>query len=295
MIAKGESMVSQNVRTEQALRGEILYGDDFSLKEIEQWFEDERDGYFNLSYESNQAPPGEEHRYEYSELAEQHGYGWLPPKKFDKALGIGSAHGAELKPILMRSQSVTVLEPAEGFAAQMIDGKPVTYVQPVASGVMPFESAAFDIAVCFSVLHHIPNVSTVINEMFRVLKPGGYALIREPTLSMGDWRQPRRGLTKRERGIPLPIFRRLIEQAGFEVVRETRCMFSLTSRLSHFLQRPVWTYKFIAALDAQVCKLPFWPGDYHATNFLQKFRPTAVAYVLRRPLTTSGQGTRCGG
>ena len=200
-------MEADDRKTEQALRGEILYGDDFSAEQIALWFEDEREGYFNLNYDTDNLNGAAGPVYAYEQLAEQHCFKWLPRREFGSALGIGSAHGAELKPILKRSQSVTVLEPSDGFASEAIDGKPVTYVKPRASGIMPFDSASFDIVVCFSVLHHIPNVSTVVHEMFRVLKPGGYALLREPTHSMGDWRRPRRGLTKRERGIPLAIFR----------------------------------------------------------------------------------------
>jgi SAM-dependent methyltransferase len=277
-------MQTNDLEIEQALRGELLYGDNFSTEQIAQWFEDEKDGYFNLYYGAETAGGPDSAEYEYAQLAEQHCYKWLPKREFANALGVGSAHGAELKPILQRSMSVTVLEPSDGFASTTIDGKSVTYVKPQASGLMPFKSQSFDIVVCFSVLHHIPNVSTVINEMFRVLKPGGYALLREPTHSMGDWRQPRRGLTKRERGIPLQIFRDIIARAGFRTEKETCCMFSLISRLSIFTGgKSVWTFDRIAKLDRLVCALPVWSRKYGAERFWHKIRPTAVSFVLVKP------------
>lgn len=277
-------MEADDRKTEQALRGEILYGDDFSAEEIAHWFEDEREGYFNLNYETNKQPRVGSPVYAYGQLAEQHCFKWLPRRQFDRALGIGSAHGAELKPVLERSQSVTVLEPSDGFASETIDGKAVTYVKPQASGIMPLGSATFDIVVCFSVLHHIPNVSTVVQEMFRVLKPGGYALLREPTHSMGDWRRPRRGLTKRERGIPLAIFRHVVAEAGFDIQKETRCMFSLMSRLSSLMGgRSVWTSNAIVKIDRALCALPIWPRQYGAERIWHKIRPTAVSFVLKKP------------
>ena len=272
-----------NLKIEQALRGEILYGDDFSAFEISKWFEDERDGYFNLYYSDNNSSGTQGSTYEYAELAEQHCFKWLPNREFESALGIGSAHGAELKPILTRSKSVTVLEPSDGFASTSIDGKPITYVKPNPSGLMPFASESFDIAVCFSVLHHIPNVSTVIREMFRVLKPGGYALLREPTHSMGDWRQPRRGLTKNERGIPIQIFRDITSRSGFQIVNETPCMFSLMSRLSSLIGgRSVWTSQTIVKIDRILCALPIWPRNYGAARTWHKIRPTSVSFVLKK-------------
>lgn len=44
---------------------------------------------------------------------------------------------------------------------------------------------------------------------------GYHALIREPTISTGNWRRPRPGLTRRERGISKPILRAVVERAGF--------------------------------------------------------------------------------
>ena len=281
----------QRERTAHALAGRALYGNDFSASEIAAWFEDERDGYFNMYHGADAAPAAPEGpavpaqaatQYEYAALAELHGFRWLPTRPWRHVLGIGSATGAELRPVIPQAQELTILEPASGFASTQIDGKPVRYVQPDASGLMPFAAATFDLVVCLSCLHHVPNVGTVLREIGRVLEPGGYVLLREPTHSMGDWRHPRQGLTKRERGIPLPVFRQLIRDAGLTVVQETRCMFSLTSRLQRLSTRRIWSLRMLVAADALMCRLPVWPAAYHATHWLQKIRPTAVAYVLRR-------------
>jgi len=207
----------------------------------------------------------------------------MPSGPVHHLLGVGSADGAELLPLLRHTSRVTVLEPSSGFAADSIAGTPVTYVAPSASGRMPFGDDTFDVVICFSALHHIPNVTTVVSEMYRVCAPGGYVLLREPTHSMGDWRRPRPGLTPRERGLPLEIFRRIIRMAGFQIVRETRCMFALTSRLHRVLPNSPWNYHSVVAIDRALCRLPIWPDVYHATRWWQKLRPTAVAYVLTKP------------
>jgi SAM-dependent methyltransferase len=269
----------------QAFAGLTLYRDDFSPGEIEQWFADEKEGYYDLYYRDVGADQQSRGEYEYAGLAAHHGFCWLPHRVYAHALGIGSATGAEFRPVLDRSALVTVLEPSDGFEATEIDGTPVNYVKPQASGVMPFDDASFDLIVCFSVLHHIPNVSTVIREMHRVLKPGGSVLLREPTHSMGDWRQPRRGLTKHERGIPLSLFRHIITSAGFRVVKETRCMFSLTSRLQWLIRRRIWNLGWVVRADAWLCRLPVWPDRYHSDTAVGKLRPTSVAFVLAKSPT----------
>ena len=118
----------------------------------------------------------------------------------------------------------------------------------------------------------------------RCLKPGGYALVREPIISMGDWRKPRTGLTKRERGIPLPIIKNFVDQAGFQIIHERKCMFSLTSRLRYIVSGSVFNNAAVVALDALLSVLPIWSTVYHARSVWQKLRPTAIYYVLHKPL-----------
>lgn len=267
-----------DAETEVYFSGRKLYGNDFSQDQIDAWFADEADGYFNLT----QSGDGD-YAYGYHALNKWHGYSALPKRRFDHVLGMGSAYGDELGAILAHSDRVSILEPSDGFKSTVLNGVPVSYVKPVASGDMPFDSNSLDLITCFGVLHHIPNVSKIVEEFHRVLKPGGYALVREPIISMGDWRKPRTGLTKHERGIPLSLLRGFVKEAGFEVVREHKCMFSLTSRLKRVVPGSVFNQTAVVALDVLLSALPIWPRVYHARNALQKLRPTAVYYVLKKP------------
>ncbi len=270
--------MSNLTEIDECLRGHKLYGDDFTMQEIDAWFSDERQGYFNLSGAANK----EQYEYGYHALNYRYGFSNLPDVSFSQVLGIGSAYGDELRPIIEKSKHIHILEPAEGFVVEDINGVPVTYSQPQPSGILPYENDQFDLITCFGVLHHIPNVTTVINEMYRCLKPGGYILIREPISSMGDWRKQRVGLTKRERGIPLHIFRKIILAAGFEVIKEQKCMFSLTSRLRYLLKGPVYNSNVAIWLDKIICKLPLWSNAYNPISIIHKLRPASVFYVVKK-------------
>ncbi len=263
---------------ESYLSGEKLYGDDFSQEEIDAWFADEAEGYFNLT-----SAESRKYSYGYHALNIRHGFSRLPAQRFAHVLGVGSAYGDELLPILSRSDRVTILEPSDGFKQNPIGQVPVSYKNPLASGDLPFHSNSFDLITALGVLHHIPNVTKVIREFFRVLQPGGHALVREPTISMGDWRGPRVGLTKRERGIPLRLLRGMVQDVGFQIFRERQCMFSLTSRLRLVMSAPVYNSRFVAAMDQLISALPLWSKRYHACNVWQKLRPTAVFFVLHKP------------
>jgi ubiquinone/menaquinone biosynthesis C-methylase UbiE len=105
------------------------------------------------------------------------------------------------------------------------------YVKPNISEKMNFPNNSFDLITCFGVLHHIPNVSYVIKEIYRVTNKIGFVLIREPVVSRGDWRKPRAFLTNKERGIPWDIRKEIIYESGFKIVKETLFGFPVIPRI----------------------------------------------------------------
>ncbi|MEP6890666.1 MAG: class I SAM-dependent methyltransferase [Nitrospirota bacterium] len=257
------------------LAGRKLYGDDFSTEEIAKWFADEEEGFANLGAKNR-----ESYCYEYHGLNRLHGFNHLQTRNYSHALSIGGAYGEELRPFLPNINAITILEPSGAFTVKSLDGVPVHYVKPLASGVMPFDNDTFDIATCFGCLHHIPNVSMVLRELYRCLKPNGVALVREPIISMGDWRQVRRGLTKRERGIPLFVFRQILSHAGFIIVKETLCGFPLTPRLGSLLKGHVYNSSIAVRVDQFLAYLFAWNYRYHATRPYEKLMPTVAAYII---------------
>ncbi|MDY6934522.1 MAG: class I SAM-dependent methyltransferase [Spirochaetota bacterium] len=259
------------------LDGKKLYGDDFDLVDIENWFKDEEKGYFKLVSKDEK-----KYQYCYHALNYRKGYRFLPRRHFSHVLGIGSAYGDEFIQISKFVDQFTILEPSQGFVTKDINDVKVDYVKPRIDGKFPFPNNSFDLITCFGTLHHIPNVSKIVNEIHRCLKKDGYALIREPIVSMGDWNKPRKGLTKRERGIPLSLFRNMIISVGFEIIKEQMCMFSLTNRLTYITKRPVYNSTFVILLDNVLCWLFTWNYIYHANNSLKKIRPTSVFYILHK-------------
>lgn len=258
--------------------GNKLYGDDFGPNEIRAWFDDEREGYANLG-----AAALDETQYEYNALNVFHGFRHLPRgRRFGDVLGFGSCFGGEFRPIADRIDRLTIVDPSDAFVRERVFGVPCTYVKPVESGNLPFDDASFDLVTCFGVLHHIPNVSHVISELARCLRPGGFALIREPVVSMGDWRVPRPGLTKRERGLPMHCFRDAVEAGGFRIVRTGWCVFPPLPQLGDRLRIRVFNHAWVTWLDAALCSVLVANLRYHATRTWHRFRPNSAYLVLRK-------------
>ena len=147
---------------------------------------------------------------------------------------------------------------------------------------MDFESNSFDLITCFGVLHHIPNVSHVMGECYRTLTHGGLFLVREPVVSMGDWRKPRIGLTQNERGIPLPLFDKIIKSSGFVVRRRAMCDFRPLTLATSKLGLPTFNNSILVMVDAILSRLFTKNYKYHRNSLIGKFSPTSVAYVLEK-------------
>ena len=266
---------------ERFLSGAELYGDDFSGAELAAWFDDEREGYADLGDPSDGGP----HDYGYHQLNQRHGFRHLPAqRRFTHALGVGSALGLEFDPLAPRLDAVTILEPSDQLVGGPLrNGLKLDYVKPAPDGSMPFADATFDLTLCFGTLHHIPNVSRIVGEMARVTEPGGYVLIREPIISMGDWRNPRKpGVTKRERGIPLQVMRDIVAAAGMTIDHQSVCVFPLMPRVGKLLGRAAYDSRALTLVDdlASRATRPFY--RYHAASSPQKVRPTSVFLVCRR-------------
>lgn len=255
--------------------GEKLYGDDFDEAQIAVWYTEEEEAYPALGFAST--------RYGAHALNRYHGYRHLPVKRFAKVLGIGSSYGAEYEPVVDRIGEITILEASSQLRKSVLKNTPVTYEMPSLTGRIPFGHSSFDLITCFATLHHIPNVSYVMKEAFRVLRRSGYMLVREPIVSMGDWRYPRKGLTKHERGIPLNLFREMILNAGFTIEREAKCFFPLTKLIGRVLPGEPYNTRCLVKFDALTSRIFGRRSVYHPLTLWQKLQPQVVFFVLYKP------------
>lgn len=262
------------------LTGEMLYGDDFSIEQIKEWYEAETEAYADLGSKdiSN-------YSYGYHELNTLHGFDVLPNKQFNHVLGFGAAWGHEFEPILSRLNNITIIEPSDNLRSDKIGNVIPSYVKPEVDGTLVFEDNTFDLITCFGTLHHIPNVSYVIKEMLRVLQPGGFLLLREPIISMGDWNKPRTGLTKNERGIPVAVFDQLFKDEKVEVFSKSYC-FVLTSHLQgkigKYLAKPIFRYKSYLIFDKIISSMFAGNLKYHAQSKLERIAPSSAFYVVKK-------------
>lgn len=255
-----------------------LHGDDFSPEEISSWYEDEREAYRQLLENRPR-----EYRYDYHALNEYHAFRHIENRVFEHALGFGSAFGHELEPISQRIQKATLLDASAEMSGHRLEIPNVKRVLARPDGRISAPKDEFDLITCFGVLHHIPNVSFVLQEFFRTIRPGGVVLIREPSTSMGDWRLERPGLTARERGIPQRWMQERLSRVGFVEKHSSGCVFPLTTRSAQALGLSPFIHPLVVRVDALFSKLSSWNQHYEPTSFWQKLGPGAAYYVAMKP------------
>jgi len=126
-------------------------------------------------------------------------------------------------------------------------------------------------------------VTFVLGEIARVLKKGGIFLLREPILTMGDWRRPRRGLTCDERGFPLEWLDEQLANESFRVIRRRFCMFPGTHRLAAALRlKPAYNSLPLTIADWLISSMLSWNLHYHRDTIFKKVAPSSVFYVLQK-------------
>ncbi|MDR1115767.1 MAG: class I SAM-dependent methyltransferase [Tannerella sp.] len=274
---------------EKYFNEKFLFGDDFSESQIFQWFNEEAEAYANLYGKHANT---NNHSYGYHNLNMLYGYRYLNRLKFNNVLGFGSSWGYEFLPIIDRVKKLTIIESSSQTVSKKIGKIVPVYKKPNVNGKIDYPDNTFDLVTCFDTLHHIPNVSFVLNELFRILCPnnkpnrggGGYLLLREPTISMGDWRTTRPGLTTNERGIPKDYLSKIIKDANMEIVQKHyySCATSFLKRNWKKLNSDSWMYLYF---DKHISRLLSFNTHYHAVSKLQRIAPSSVFYVLRKPVS----------
>jgi SAM-dependent methyltransferase len=254
-----------------------IFGDHFSPEQIQEWYEQEAEAYAQMA-----GVHVTENTYNHY-LNKLYGYKYLEHvETFDKALGFGSSWGYEFLPIIDKIKELYIIEPSLQTRSEQLGNITPIYYTPTPSGTIHCNDNTFDLITVIDAMHHVPNVTFVLNQLFRVLKPNGYLLLREPITSMGDWRVPRKGLTKNERGIPENVLDEIIKDNNIQVVQKHlyACMTPFFRRISH--GNPFFNSEIYYNFDKYLSKLFAFNRYYHPTNKLKRIAPQCAFYVMKK-------------
>lgn len=195
------------------LDGTKLYGNDLRGPDLQRWYDEEEHGFADLATGQYANAEGE---FEIGTKAFNRWHGsLLPAQRFETCLAIGCANGEDVLSLELDIGRIIAIEPSRHWWKDHIGHVPAEYRAPTLEGDLELPDGSVDLAVAFGALHHVATVERVVSEMGRVLRPGGWMLIREPMNSMGDFRRMRPGLTRNERGIPRQLMLDFIRVPGW--------------------------------------------------------------------------------
>lgn len=265
--------------------GVSLAGDDFSGSQLERWYAQEKEGY----YEKHPLTEAPDPWYAYMRYVNEVLFFSTVSKNITSGSGVflGSGSGIEAKKFYQSNTNWTLnfVESSDNFRSELLSnfiGSNV--IESNVDGNINLESNSNDIVCAFSVLHHIANVTHVVNEIYRVTKPGGVFFVREPCSSMGDWRFTR-SATPNERGISKKFMIKAATDAGFYIKKYpvpivfepiNKCL----SKIGLLDKIPL---QLVYLVDRILSLVLSFNDHYWRDRLYKKFGPSAYAYIFYKP------------
>ena len=113
---------------------------------------------------------------------------WCECRATDRVLDVAGGPGALAGVLLGSVASVTVID----SSPRLLEHVPAGVERVVGRAEqLPFDAAAFDLVTCVNSLHHIARPARALDEMARVLAPGG-RIVLEDMVADEDGRRARR-------------------------------------------------------------------------------------------------------
>lgn len=266
--------------------GDHLAGDDFSIDDINIWFNQEKEAYYVSDSGQNLV---EDRWYEYARyLNHKVGFDKLTFDENDNfsVLVIGPGPGKEMEKFSKKYKNAKLhfIESSENYKNELSVSFPNSIVLDAnIDASINLKSNSINLIVAFSVLHHIPNVSKCLGELYRVLKDDGIMFLREPCGSMGDWRGPR-STTPNERGISKKWFLKEFDKLNLRLLSSPVPV--LFDQLNKIFVKSIFgrlsSFHLIYFLDRIISKVVSFNDYYWRDNYLKKIGPSAYFYRLKK-------------
>ena len=167
-----------------------------------------------------------------------------------------------------------------GHAENVTDGPPFVPIQGDATQ-MPLASEAFDTVVVLGGIHHVNDRKRLFAEIFRILRPGGQMIYREPVSDFFLWKLLRTVIYRLSPDLDHETERPLIWQECVPLLRETGFT-DCTWRTCGFLGFCIFMNSDVLVFNRL---FRFIPGIRHMTKAFARFDEWVVSM---KPFSRAG-------
>lgn len=272
--------------TDEIKAGQVLAGDDLDHQQLLRWYEQEKEAYFEQDADAGKADPWYAYmRHVNKKLV----FRTLSAKRRPGSmLFLGAGDGVEAAEFYDANPKwhLTFIESSDNFKSLLSARFPRASIADAnVSGDIALESESQDVVCANCVLHHIANVSHVICEIHRILKPGGLFFVKEPCSSMGDWRGSR-SATPNERGISKTVMNAMATQAGFvSGARPVPVVFEpINKLLVKTIGYSLIPTRLLYAVDRAISWAVARNDHCWRDSWYKKLGPSSYHYVFQKPV-----------
>ncbi|MDD4930561.1 MAG: class I SAM-dependent methyltransferase [Candidatus Colwellbacteria bacterium] len=106
-------------------------------------------------------------------------YNGRPKKYLDLGGGDGKITSAIGQYLHLSKEKIVCADIDSWWDNDRTEKEEITYLKISEGHRLPFNDGEFGLVTCFQSLHHMKNPDLVISELYRILEPGGYIIIRE--------------------------------------------------------------------------------------------------------------------
>jgi SAM-dependent methyltransferase len=112
----------------------------------------------------------------------------LPPPR-GRALEVGCGEGRVTRDLVDRGYDVVAVDPAATLVHAAVDVDPVRRYAIAEGSELPFPDDRFHLVVSYNVLQNVPDLLRALQEIERVLRPGGSlcVCVIHPVTDLGDF------------------------------------------------------------------------------------------------------------